>query len=101
MALKACCQLRQKKEKMALVAEFLSIVAEPNRLNILRLLRRQELSVSDIWQFLDLPQSLISHHLRIMRDFGLLSATKHGKQVLYTLNASKLKDCKALMAKFI
>lgn len=101
MALKQCCRLELKKEKLKSTAKFLGIVSEPNRLNILRILRNKELSVGDIWQYLDLPQNLVSHHLKVLKDFGLLKSEKQGKSVLYSLNKEILKRYKSLLVKFI
>lgn len=101
MPLKQCCKLEEKKAKLELVTKFLIVVSEPNRLNILRILRNRELSVAEIWQFLDLPQSLVSHHLKVMKEFGLLISRKDGKQVIYKLKKELLSRYKSLLIKFI
>lgn len=101
MPLKQCCKLEEKKAKLELVTKFLIVVSEPNRLNILRILRNRELSVAEIWQFLDLPQSLVSHHLKVMKEFGLLISRKDGKKVIYKLKKELLSRYKSLLIKFI
>ena len=90
-----------KTEKLKVTTKFLKVISEPNRLNILRMLRKESLTVAEIWQYLDLPQNLVSHHLKVMRDFGILESEKKGKQVLYSLNKIKLQRFKALLVKFI
>ena len=101
MSLKQCCKLEEKKAKLDSVTKFLIVVSEPNRLNILRILRNGELSVAEIWQFLDLSQNLVSHHLKVMKEFGLLSSRKDGKQVIYSLKKDLLSRYKSLLIKFI
>lgn len=101
MALLKCCQLVHRQEKLKQAVNFLTVISEENRLNILRLLRREDRCVYDIWQYLDLPQNLVSHHLKVLKDFGLLTSKKDGKKVIYSLNKENLKQYKSLMIKFI
>lgn len=101
MALKQCCKIKQKKEKLKQASDFLRVISEENRLNILRILKKEEQCVCSIWQYLDLPQNLVSHHLKVLKDFGLLDSRKDGKQVIYSLNEKNLKSYKSLSIKFI
>lgn len=66
-------------------AELLKALAHPRRLEIIHLLRDQELCVSEIYEMLDLPQANISQHLMILRDAGVVTTTRDGKQIVYTL----------------
>ncbi|NCN82666.1 MAG: metalloregulator ArsR/SmtB family transcription factor [Candidatus Pacebacteria bacterium] len=84
-------------EIFELQAELLKAIAHPRRLEIIRLLRDQELCVSDIYEMLDLPQANISQHLTILRDAKILDAKKVGKQVFYSIGNKKiLKACDLL-----
>lgn len=96
-----CCKLRDKQDKIKLATDFLDVISETNRLNILRILRRGGLSVCEIWQFLDLSQNLVSHHLKVLKDFGLLNSERSGKQIIYSLNKEVIKRYKSLLIKFI
>jgi len=71
-------------------AQILKALAHPRRLEIIHLLRDQELCVSDIYEMLDLPQANISQHLTILRDVGVLISKREGKQVYYKLANSKI-----------
>jgi ArsR family transcriptional regulator len=101
MPQKSCCRLVNKTEKLRVITIFLNVISETNRLNILRILRTQKLSVAEIWQFLDLPQNLVSHHLKVLKAFGLLNSERKGKQIIYSLNKDVIKRYKALLIKFI
>ncbi len=61
----------------------LKALGEESRLRILRLLFKQQLSVNEITERLNLSQYNVSKHLRIMRDAGLLEAEPQGKSRLY------------------
>src|SRR5688572_5117299 len=50
----------------------LRAAAEPLRWRILRLLADEELCVCHLVETLDAPQSLVSHHLRVLRDASLV-----------------------------
>jgi DNA-binding transcriptional ArsR family regulator len=61
----------------------LRALGEETRLRILRLLFKEQLSVNEIAERLDVSQYNVSKHLRIMREAGLLETEKQGKQRLY------------------
>ncbi|NCB20701.1 MAG: transcriptional regulator [Clostridia bacterium] len=101
MPKKNCCKLEDKEGKIKLTAKFLDLISETNRLNILRILRQRAMSVGDIWEYLDLPQNLVSHHLKVLKDFGLLNSKRNGKKVIYSLDQEVIKRYKSLLIKFI
>lgn len=68
----------------------LKAMAHPTRLVIVDLLSKvDQLSVTEICEALDLEQSLISHHLLIMKMKGILGSNRNGKNIYYYL---KLKE---------
>jgi len=70
--------------------DFAKVIGEPTRLRILNHLKK-ECCVGDIWEKLDLPQNLTSHHLRILREANLIIAEKRGSRMVYRLNEVILK----------
>lgn len=66
----------------------LKLLADATRLAILRRLRAGPLHVSEIGAGMAVEQSLLSHHLRVLRDAGLVRARRDGKAVLYALDDS-------------
>lgn len=66
--------------------ELLKIIAHPIRFNILECLFRSENSVKKLAETLNKRQSNISQHLGILRQAGLVSFRKQGKQRIYKLN---------------
>ena len=71
--------------------EGLRAVADPVRWRILALLGREELCVCHIVEALDAPQSLISHHLRALRDAGLVESERFRYWTYYRLRPEALE----------
>lgn len=80
-----------------LQAELLKALAHPKRLEIIHLLRDQELSVSDIHTMLDLPQANISQHLMLLRDAQIVTTRRDGKQIYYSLSSEKIIEASDLL----
>lgn len=71
--------------------DSLKALGDPHRQNILRLLACQEMGACEIIQAIGLAQPTIAHHLKILKQAGLISSQKVGKFVFYTLNKDGLK----------
>jgi ArsR family transcriptional regulator len=95
------CKTKKSKNNLNQVVNFLKVISEENRLKILCILRKQEKCVCDIWQFLDLPQNLTSHHLKVLKKFGLINSRKEGTKVFYFLNQRNIKKFTSLLSRFI
>ena len=65
-------------------------LSDESRLRILFLLRKNELSVNEIVSVLDMGQSRISRHLKILSDAGLLSSRKEGLWAFYRMETEGL-----------
>jgi DNA-binding transcriptional ArsR family regulator len=70
----------------------LQTLADANRLRILGLIGDESLPVSDIVKGVGLSQPLVSHHLRVMKERGLLSARRQGPFVLYAITDPRLLE---------
>jgi ArsR family transcriptional regulator len=94
-----CCQNKKSISEIEKWAKILEKISEPSRLKILCLLKSGEKCVCDIWQCLKLPQNLVSHHLKVLKDFGLISSKKEGLKVFYKLNQKVVKKNLAFLAR--
>lgn len=74
------------------VTERLSALAEPIRLRILRVLETQELSVGEVSSVVQLPQSTISRHLKLLAEGGWLARRSEGTATFYRLTLDDLPD---------
>ena len=67
------------------ILKILRVIADPNRLRILLLLQREELSVAELQESLGMGQSTISTHLAQLKQAGLVNDRRTGKSSLYRL----------------
>lgn len=73
-------------EKLVRASELLKVAAHPQRLAILDLLGgKKRMCVSDLMEVLGIEQALLSQHLTLMRDKGLLGVEREGKYSFYHL----------------
>lgn len=70
----------------------LGALNDPVRLRILRLLEREELSVGELARALQLPQSTVSRHLKLLHDGGWAMKRSEGTASLYRLAEPSLSD---------
>jgi DNA-binding transcriptional ArsR family regulator len=73
-------QVDQKPEQ---VLGWLGTLADATRLRLLRLLERQELGVAELCDILQLPQSTVSRHLKVLGDLGWVRNRKEGTAHFY------------------
>lgn len=72
---------------MGTVLDIFKALADEGRLRILRSVDQAELSVAELVQALEMPQSTVSRHLKPMRDAGLVSSRRDGTSVYYKRGA--------------
>src|SRR5438046_7714964 len=70
----------------------LSALAEPNRLQIVELLRRKPRAVGEIVAQLGLRQPQVSKHLRVLSDAGLVDVRPVAQQRIYELRAEPFNE---------
>ena len=95
-----CCKNRSIEE-IKQVVKFLKIISEKNRLKILCFLEKDEKCVCEIWQYLKLPQNLVSHHLKTLKDFDLILSRKEGVKIFYKINKKVVKKYLKLLNKYL
>jgi DNA-binding transcriptional ArsR family regulator len=66
-------------------------VAEPKRRMVLETLANGEMPVGDLVGRLGWPQPMVSKHLGVLKEVGLVSVRRDGRQRLYQVNGEKLK----------
>lgn len=88
MSIQRCCPPKGiAKDVFTDAAALLKAVADPHRLTILATLARadEEVCVCDFTDGLPLNQPTVSHHLRTLRDAGLVTSERRGTWVYYQL----------------
>jgi ArsR family transcriptional regulator len=61
-------------------------LSDPLRVDVIERLRTQEMCVCDLCEELDVSQSKLSFHLRVLKDAGLVQARPQGRWTYYSLN---------------
>ncbi|MEM6346362.1 MAG: metalloregulator ArsR/SmtB family transcription factor [Bacteroidota bacterium] len=73
--------------------EVLRAIAHPVRIAIIDLLSQHDkLAVKEIHEALDIGQAVVSHHLRIIKDRGVVEATRDGKNTFYSLKSKEFQQ---------
>jgi ArsR family transcriptional regulator len=92
-----CCVASSKESKqVSKLSTMLQLVSEENRLKILCILKQGEHCVCKIKEHIDVSQSLISHHLKDLKDAGMVTDDKRGMYVYYRLTKTGEKITHAL-----
>jgi DNA-binding transcriptional ArsR family regulator len=66
-------------------------LAEPKRRQILEAIGNRELPVNEIVELLGWPQPMVSKHLGVLKQVGLVKERREGRQRLYQVNMESLK----------
>ena len=77
------------------LAEIFKALSAPTRLRLVKLLGEHEgaLCVNALAHRLDVSQSAVSQHLRILKGIGLVSGQRQGYRVHYIIDHQALKHC--------
>ncbi len=78
------------KELYKTHAEMCKVFSNPTRLEILNLLRDEEMSVTELIEKTKLSQANISQHLSIMKSKGIVTSNRKGKNIYYKLTTPKI-----------
>ena len=80
---------------------FCRALADGTRQDILKMLQdKGEMRVSDIVSTFDRSsQPTISHHLKILKDEGLVTSRRAGKEILYALDQANVEECCGILWK--
>jgi len=77
---------------MEKLVKILKSLADLNRLRIVRAIGKGSLSVSEIIQSTDLAQTLVSFHLKTLRNAGVVRTKRDGPFIYYSLSSPNLID---------
>jgi len=79
--------------------DLLRALAEPIRLQVIEALGQGERCVCDLTGELDLAQSRLSFHLKVLREAGLIAAREEGRWIYYRLQPEALDSLQAWLAR--
>lgn len=78
-------------------AKVFKAFADENRLMILELLQTGEKCACRLLEDLNISQSTLSHHMKILHDSGMVSARKEGKWTHYSISEEGSENAKELL----
>lgn len=78
------------KEMYKIHAEMCKVFSNPTRLEILNLLRGEEMSVTELIEKTKLSQANVSQHLSVMKNKGIVESSRKGKNIYYKLANPKI-----------
>ena len=79
-------------DKLEMAASKLRAIAHPMRIAIIDLLNERQLSVTEIYERLNIEQASASHHLNILKSKGVLTSRRNGKKIFYSLKNQTLTE---------
>jgi ArsR family transcriptional regulator len=83
------------------LASALKVIADPTRLRLLSLIQAQpdnEACVCNLTEPLGLTQPTVSHHLKVLREAGLVEREQRGNWAYYRIIGNQLEQLRALLA---
>ncbi|MFC2038467.1 ArsR/SmtB family transcription factor [Chloroflexota bacterium] len=78
-------------------ADLCKTLADPRRLIIIRELGSEEKSVGELARVLDIQQSVVSRHLALLREKGVVTSRREGASHYYTLSNPKIAQACSLV----
>lgn len=84
------------------LAEAFKALSDPIRLRLLNLIAtgdNGEACVCDLTEAVERSQPTVSHHLKVLRDAGLVTATKRGTWAWYSVDARRLDDLRRVLSR--
>jgi ArsR family transcriptional regulator len=85
------------EEVNLLHAQMCQGLADPTRILILYLLADSARYVSELAEVLEVRQPTVSHHLKVLRDRGLVTATREGNAMRYELRDRRVVEALNLL----
>jgi ArsR family transcriptional regulator, arsenate/arsenite/antimonite-responsive transcriptional repressor len=83
-----------------LISAGFHALSEPLRLRVLELLRNKELCVCDLSEALDISQSKLSFHLKVLKEAQLLRSRQEGRWMYYSIDLPQFVVLEQYLAEF-
>jgi len=93
-------RIPQPPIEQKLVSAGFHALSDPLRIQILELLREQELCVCDLCDRLSVPQSKLSFHLKTLKEAGLVRSRQEGRWIYYSLNLAQFIALEQYLAEY-
>ncbi len=92
-----CCLPGKTLKKVKKTSDLLKIISEANRLKILCILKRGERCACDIARDIGVSQNLASHHLKTLKEGGVVESRRKGLEIIYRLRKESLNKFNSIL----
>lgn len=76
-------------------------IGDPKRLMLLYLVSEQPRNVTELTEMLDVTQPTVSHHLKILRERGLVTSERDGTSIYYSLGDPRILEAMNILRGFV
>jgi ArsR family transcriptional regulator, arsenate/arsenite/antimonite-responsive transcriptional repressor len=80
-------------------ADLFKVLSDPVRLQIIDLISCREMCACEILEYLSITQSTLSHHMKVLKECGLVSSRKDATWMRYSLNNDVVNSLKSRFEK--
>jgi ArsR family transcriptional regulator len=101
MEFKCCAKNSKKEQDVKKTYEFLRAISDANRLKIICILQDGARCVCEIVPAVGISDKLASHHLRHLKNIGLLIEKREGNFIYYSLDRKMIKKYKTIFNQII
>lgn len=84
-----------------LLRRTFAALADDNRRQIIDLLKERELPAGKIGVHLAISAPSLSHHLRVLKEAGMVTDRRQGQEIIYSLNLSVIEEVSQAISKFL
>ena len=90
------------EEEIALLHRYVCEgIGDPKRLLLLYMVAETPRNVTELTEALDIAQPTVSHHLRILRERGLVTSEREGTSIYYSLGDPRILEAIEIMRDFV
>lgn len=93
------CDMAMVQQRLDEAASLYRALGDETRLRILRMLVGSEVCVCDLARELEIAQPLLSHHLKTLREAGLVQARRDGRWMHYSLDPEVVEGLGGALSK--
>jgi ArsR family transcriptional regulator, arsenate/arsenite/antimonite-responsive transcriptional repressor len=84
-----------------LLSTTFAALSDPNRQKILEMLKRREMTVTEMMKGLEITMPTLSHHLDVLKRADLISGRRAGQQIIYSLNLTVMDEISEKIVKLL
>ncbi|MEI6587530.1 MAG: metalloregulator ArsR/SmtB family transcription factor [Candidatus Moraniibacteriota bacterium] len=101
MEFKCCAKNSKKEQDVKKTYDFLRAISDANRLKIICVLQEGAKCVCEIVPVVGISDKLVSHHLKQLKNIGLIAEDREGNFIRHSLDRKMIQEYKAIFNQII